>query len=654
MPDKQGDESWGRKKHFLVALSSSPNSEYLIRWTHSLVSNLNARWTALHVESGRDEPESERESLRANLDLARSLGADLISIPADDVASSIVNFARRKNVTQIIVGKSAAAGRLFFHHKSITDLIIKKSGDIDVLVLQEKRPLLFKKKGISEIVQGRSRLQYLAAAAVVAAVTALNAVFLPVIGYHAAAIIYLLAITGCGFILNRPAIIAAAALSALCWDFFFIPPRMTFTIGAFEDILMFLMYFVTAFTTGYLTSKLKTDEKLLILREEKMSLLYNFAQSLSEKQDMEEIAGSSIDYISRYFSTETRLFIKNSPGKLCRHPYSLDEADVSDDEFAAAEACFVAGAAGHAVPGERIFGFYYIPLNTPDSVVGVLGIRPVDESRWSEDQEDLLLTLARSLSLSLEREILANENRKIMITAESERLSKILLNSVSHELRTPLTTIKGSVTALMDAAAGGDPVVRRELLAETLLASDKLDYIVENLLSMSRLESGLLKLKLVCVDPEELVGLVLESLRHELEGYSVSIEKPERLSPVMIDFPLLVQALSNIVRNAVQHTPAGTRIRIAIAIRDRGFVLSVSDTGPGVPTEDLPFLFEKFYLGRRDVRTKGCGLGLSICKGIVESHGGTIRADRAPEGGLRLTLSLPDCVADEGGAEALR
>ena len=251
----------------------------------------------------------------------------------------------------------------------------------------------------------------------------------------------------------------------------------------------------------------------------------------------------------------------------------------------------------------------------------MLGISLGEEKSWLQDQEDSLQMLGRTLSLSLERELLAEENRRNLMAQESERLGRVLLNSVSHELRTPLTTIKGSITALMDPATGRGPGDAGLLLAETLTAADRLNAIVENLLSMSRLESGMLGSR--SRTPTSSTSCRWWRTRCAASPRSIPFRFriDAEVPPVSMDFILMVQVLTNLLTNAARHTPTGTAIHLSVERIGNGIELTVADEGPGVGPEELPHLFETFFRGKK-AATGGVGLGLSICKGIVEAHGG--------------------------------
>ena len=645
---------FGLSEHLLVAVGPSPNSAYLVQWTKRMAERMGSAWTAFHVETGSRLSGADMDSLRANLDLARRQGAEIISVAAEDVAQAVIDYARFRNVTQVIIGKSSfrPSGRIRLR-RTLTERIIEKSGDIDVLIVQEKDAGYKRRFSPFGRFAAAPLSHYLTAFGIISAVTVLNLLALPYIGYRSVSIIYLLTITGLSFFLGRSVVIIAPAMSTLLWNFLFIPPRMTFTIGALEDVLMFITHFVTAFTIGYLTSKLKVSQNVLSIREGKMTLLYTFSQSLSEKRTMSESIETSIDYISRYFSSRVYLYLKQDSGGLDRSPKTSGEADAGAKAYEYALECFDSvspcGRFTAVHPEARI---HFVPLDSPGSVMGVIGIEPANDHAWTSDQEELLLTLGRNLALSLEREFLERERQKAMLVEESERLSKILLSTVSHELRTPLTAIKGSITALQDPVTAEDRQARSALINESVIAADKLDNIVGNLLSMNRLESGVLRLHRTWNSLDDLVGLALKTVGNLLGERPICFTGLDEMPPVHVDAVLFIQVISNILQNAAIYTPAEGVIRISACIYDGCLELSCRDSGPGVSKSEIPHLFDKFYRANGSP-PGGSGLGLAICKGIVEAHGGHIRAENVPAGGLDVRIGLPDCLGEfDGTAES--
>jgi len=645
-PAKSGDK-------LLVAISPSPNSAHLIRWTRQRAFSLKAEWTALFIESGQVLTETAQENLRKNMNLARQLGAAVVSIPAEDVAEAVLRYARTNNVSQIVLGKSGLSPRSLFARRSVTDLILAGSGDIDVAVVQEKGTTVVHTRARLATVLNKRSATLALAVALIGAVTVINLLALPEVGYHTVSILYLLSVIAIAFFATRRAVLISAALSAVLWDYFFIPPRFTFAISKLEDALMIILYFVTAAALAFLMTRLRTNQRMLAVRERRVTLLYNFSQNLSHLHSIPEIAQTSLERISKYFEAECILFLRDSETTIERAVRSLSAVEIDDKEFGVAQWCFANRTPCGKYTDTLAFArYHYIPLLTPDSTVGVIGIRIPEGRAWPHDQDQFLQTLGRNLSLSIERELLAEENRKNLMARESERLGRVLLNTISHELRTPLTTIKGSVTALQDAATAEDKDARSALLAETLTATDRLNSIVENLLSMTRLESGMLRLKKSSNDIFDLVSVVADAMRRQSRDHPLSIRVDEDVPLVSLDFILMTQVLTNILVNTTRHTPPGTSVDISVERKGRGVRMTVADAGPGVAPEELPHLFDRFFRGSK-AASGGVGLGLSICKGIVEAHGGKITAYLNRKGGLSVSIFLPDSVVeqDEGAAE---
>jgi len=639
VPAKSGER-------LLVAISPSPNSAHLIRWTRQRAYSLKAEWTALFIETGQPLSDAAQESLRKNMNLARQLGAAVVSIPAEDVAETVLRYAQTNNVSQIVLGKSGLRSR-FFAKRSVTDRILARSGDIDVTVVQEKgMTVVHAPRRLGEALRSQSGKLSLSLA-LVAAVTIINLLALPEVGYHTVSILYLLSVIAIAFFATRTAVIVCAALSALLWDYFFIPPRFTFAISKLEDVLMIILYFVTAAALAFLMTRLRTNQRMLAVRERRVTLLYNFSQNLSLLHSIPEIAKTSLERISKYFGAECILFLRESETTIERAVRSLASVEIDDKEFGVAQWCFANKTPCGKYTDTLAFArYHYIPLLTPDSTVGVIGIRSPEGQAWPHDQDQFLQTLGRNLSLSIERELLADENRKNLMARESERLGRVLLNTISHELRTPLTTIKGSVTALFDPSTVEDRDARSALLAETLTATDRLNSIVENLLSMTRLESGMLRLKKSSNDVFDLVSVVADAMRRQSRDHPLSIRVDEDVPLVSLDFILMTQVLTNILVNTTRHTPAGTPVEISVERKGRGVRITVADAGPGVAPEELPHVFDRFFRGK-NAASGGVGLGLSICKGIVEAHGGKITAYLNRKGGLSIAIFLPDSVVEE-------
>ena len=628
-------------QRILVAVSSSPNSESLIRWARRLTYTLKADWHCVHVESGTRLSESDKDRLQKNLDLARSLGARVELAPNADVVSGIIGYARKQGISIIIVGKSGiAVGRGLFARRSTTERIIKESGDIAVFAVQEKVSRDFVLTRAARKLRSSPWWQYGAAVAAIGATTALGLVLSSYAGYWAAAIPYLATISLLALVLDRKPVFLAAFLSALLWDFLYIPPRFTFVINRPEDYLMLALYFLLAISSGWATSRLRANERMLLVREERMSLLRDLASELAGTSGIDDIVAIGVPFLERAFDAEALVMLGKSKDELKTDPeggwVALDEKAIS-----AAAYCYASGrSAGRHTGTLPVVEWHFTPMDTPNGTIGVIGLRQAQGLAWTEDGEKFLRTMVRTLSLAVERELLSERNRANELGKESERIGKLLLDSVSHELRTPLTVIKGSASALADEETALDAPTRRALVDEIAGASERLDAIVENLLSMNRLESGPLALRRTEADAEDLVAAALKAAGADLAGHELEIDEASIDAPISCDASLIVQTLVNLLRNAAGYSGAGSRITVKTGA-ERGWAsFAVEDDGPGVREADLPRLFDKFFRAERSA-PGGTGLGLAICKGIVEAHGGRIEARNLPGRGFAVSFTLP-------------
>ncbi len=630
-PDRGG---FGRGGHFIAAVTGSGNSEYLIRWTEATSRRLGAAWTALHVRvPGQDEDAS---SLERNLSLARNLGAEVSTVADGDVPGCLVRYARRKGATALIIGKAGDEKDPFRGPRSLMEEILRESGDLDVIILRGKTPVPPGKRP-SPPGPGRVSVRELFyAAGALAAVTSLGLLGQPVLGYRSVSILYLLAIIILPFFCGRLAVFAGAAASALLWNFLFIPPRMTFSIGSLEDVLMFTAFFLAAFVGGFLTTRLKEKESTLSLQERRMAFLYGFTRAVSGVRGAEDVARFAEDYLERHLRLRASIRL-GIDGRDLRAAVEHEGAEAAPGFRAdLAERSFRTGEC--VADGEDRL---YLPLGSQGSMLGVLFVTGNGEREIHGELRELLAALAGNLVLALEREALSAENERNKMASETARLSRILLHHVSHELRTPLTTIKGSVSGLLEGDTAEDPRLRRELLSETMIAANRLNMVVEDLLVMSRLESGRLSPHPELVYVGELLGAARQTLGVELGERTIVLEEASRDSEIEADPVLMVQVFRNILRNFAAYTKPGARLTVETESDTDSAAVRFSDNGPGVPDREMGHLFDTFFRGSRSSARPGTGLGLSICRGIVEVQGGTVQAARSVEGGLSITMRLP-------------
>ncbi|MFH0975957.1 MAG: sensor histidine kinase KdpD [Spirochaetota bacterium] len=638
---------WKSGERLLVAVGPGPYSEYLIRWTRRIAFNSNIPWIALYIEQQKKLSKTAEENLTKNLNLAQELGAEIISTADEDIVNGLLRTAEKMNITQIVIGKPL---RKYFSDfisgGNIVERLLKSSGDIEIHVVTQPEDVHKKKK--SRLFRNYSYdsafAEYIKGISAVAIVTLVSLLLVTVTGYWTIALIYLLSVVIVSLFIGRWPVLLTAALSALLWNYLFIPPLFTFQISKPEDALMFVMYFVVAVILGYLTSKLRLKEQALRIREQRISDLYEFSRALSTAFGTDEVISAAIVYIEDYFKSRVAVFLADESGESLNNPHPGSSLNINEKERVVAEWSFKnkkpAGLFTNTLPQSLA---HYIPLASPGSVVGVIGFQPYAESVFNLEQQTFFQNIAYQLSIRLERENLSLVNQKALLATESERLYKILLNSVSHEFRTPLTTITGASSTLLDQIAGDKPENRLELAGEIKKAGETLNALVENLLDMSRLDSGRLKLNPDWNDISDILGTILNRLDSYLKIHPVTILCPDDIPLVRVDYTLLMQALYCIVHNAFVHTENGTPVRIFVsrAERGNGITIIIEDDGKGLPLKDIDKLFGKFYRAEKSQSGGGLGLGLSISKGIIELHGGRIQAENKMPSGARFIIHLP-------------
>jgi two-component system sensor histidine kinase KdpD len=443
-----------------------------------------------------------------------------------------------------------------------------------------------------------------------------------------------------GMLVSIGPILATAVLSAFIWDFFFIPPHGTFRISAPEDIAMCGAYLFVAIVTGTLTNRIRKRERMLRLREERTQVLYDIVQTMASSHNRQEFMIQTAKKMGAILNGICSIVSLGRDGKLDRQTYPSCEWCQIDREWAVAQWAYEHGKhAGWSTDTLPSADGIYIPLRGTTETVGILAYHPRGKVRLLQEEENLLSTVARQLAISLERELLHERSRQAEQLAESEKLYQTILNSVSHEIRTPLTAIIGFTSALQNEQPNINAKSHQQILAELSDNADRLNNVVTNLLDLSRLNSGMLSLKKDWHDMNDLIVAVLSDLRKTLVDHPVTTKSVENLPLIRIDFNLFKQALINILSNAAIYTPSGTAIELEIIAAEETIIIKVIDHGPGLPTESLPHIFDKFYRVP-GTPSGGAGIGLAIAKAIIEMHGGTIEVANIPNGGACFSIKI--------------
>ncbi|MCX6829759.1 MAG: sensor histidine kinase KdpD [candidate division Zixibacteria bacterium] len=639
---RESDTAWKTTERLMVAVSHSPFSEGLIRATRRLAFGMEAPWIGVHVDTGIALSDQDRATLAKNLSLVRELGGEIVSTSDLDIAQALRRIARQRNVTQLIVGRPTRRRfRDILQGGTILDRLVRESGSFDVHVLRQET----KRSAASEVrpkIEFESGLSiYGLVTSAVAAVALIDSLLLPLIGYRAVGFIFLLTVLAMGMFVSIGPILVAAVMSALIWDFFFIPPYGTFRIFAPEDIAMCGAYLFVAITTGTLTNRIRKRERMLRLREERTQVLYDIVRTMAAGHNRREFMSLTAEKMGATLDGECSIAPSNQDGKLERQTFPSREWCRIDREWAVAQWAFEHGKqAGWSTDTLPSADGIYIPLRGTSETVGILAYHPRGKVHLLQEEENLLSTVTRQLAISLERELLQDRSQQAERLAESEKLYQTILNSVSHEIRTPLTAIIGFTSALRSDQLNADTESRRQMINELSDSAERLNNVVTNLLDLSRLNSGMLSLKKDWHDINDLIAVVLGELQKTLSDHSVAIRSAENLPLIRIDFNLLKHALINLLSNASAYTPLGTAIELEITAVEGTLILKVTDNGPGVPAESLSHLFDKFYRVP-GTPSGGTGIGLAIAKAIVEMHGGKIEAANIPKGGACFSIRLP-------------
>jgi two-component system sensor histidine kinase KdpD len=638
-----GADGWKPAERLMVAVSHSPFSENLVRATRRIAFGLGAPWLAVHVDTGTVLSTQDRATLARNLQLVQELGGEVVSTTDTDVPSALERIARQRHVTQLVIGRPSRRWRDILSGGSVVDQLARRSSRFDILVLRPEPGAKPAAPQTSKTENGwHTKSSYAWALGTVVAIALLNLLLVPVIGYKAVGFLFLLSVLVVSLFVSFGAVIAAAILSALIWDFFFIPPPGTLYIRHAEDVMMVLSYFVAALVTGTLAHRIRTRQRLLRQREERTELLYDLAKSLVAQAGISRAIIALNEKLRPLLLGEIDLLAAESNGSLAAESVLRQAWLQNEKERAVARWAFEhAKSAGWTTDTLPLASARYIPMQSASgSTLGLLAFRPETDRKLTQDEEMLLLAVAHQLALSLERELLHAEVEQAERLRESERLLQTVIDSVSHELRTPLTAIAGTASALAESDEMADSQFRRQMVNELLDMTERLNRVVGNLLDMSRLSSGIMSLQKDWHDPRDVVSVALALLKRETAGHDIQLTFDEELPLVQVDIQLLSQALANILSNAVTYSPKGKPVQIECREIDGHVRISVSDAGPGIPSEVLPKIFDKFYRAP-GTRTGGVGLGLAITRTIVEAHGGTVTAANRPTGGASFVIQLP-------------
>ncbi|QTN27234.1 DUF4118 domain-containing protein [Rhodoferax sp. AJA081-3] len=652
----KGNPSWNTSGTLLVCVGPDAGAEHAVRCAARLAGQLNVRWHAAYVETPALQrlPAEVRDRTLAVLKLAEELGGNTAVLTGDDIASVLLEQAQTLNCATVLLGRPqervwSRPGRAF--KPTLTRQLASLAPTLDIMEVgttESVRRLasavpVGKRDDDSESGWLESWPRYAWALGACIATTLLTLPMLALFDLANIVMLFLLCVVLVAVKLGRGPAMLAAILSVASFDFFFVAPRLSFAVSDVQYLVTFAVMLGVGLLIGQLTANLRFSAHVSASRERRALALFELTRDLSAALQSVQVVELGEAAVQRIFGGQARVFITSANDKLelgDSLPDQLD-ASIADWTFHNGQR---AGMATATLPSNA---WHYVPLQAPMRIRGVLVLQP-NQPRWLviPEQVQLLETLARQIAIALERVHYVEVAQSAVVEMESERLRNTLLATMSHDVRTPLTALIGQAETLEQS-----PTLTQEQLASVRAIAHEareLSALVTNLLDMARLESGQVQLRKQWQSVEEVVGSAIRSARHALGGVSVGTALEADLPLVEFDAALVERVLVNLLENAAKYgVPAGApspAILVAAEAKPSCLVLRVRDHGPGLPASSRGHeqtLFDKFTRGQAESATRGVGLGLAICKAIVEAHRGTITAAQAGGGGAEFTITLP-------------
>ena len=639
--DKAIEGVWKTQPRLLCCIGPDPGSEHIVRSAARLAGQLGVGWTAVYVETPRLQRLSaeRRERILRVVRLAQDLGALTAILTGSGVVEALVDYARRGNFSTVVVGRGPR--RRLPWRRSMSDSIAAAEESLDVLEIgrgarESGAPLPARPPSDESSPKAAERkLRYIWTTLASIATTAAAALLFRYFELTNIAMVFLLTVVLVGALWGRGPAIFAAVLNVLAFDFFFVTPRFSFAVSDVQYLLTFGVMLAVGLITGQLTAGVRYQARVAGHREERARTLYEFSRDLAGLLTTEQVVETAESFMARTFRARVALILPDASGRLMapmRNPVDVATAQWSYDRSEPS------GAGTDTLPAND---FLFLPLKAPVRTRGVLAIRP-ERSRdlMIPEQRRQYETFAALTAIALERVHYVDVARDALVKIEGERLRNSLLSALSHDLRTPLAALLGlseSLTLTQPPLSAQQADIARTLSSET----QRLIALVNNLLDMARIQSGEVRLHLEWHPLEEVVGSALRFMRTALGGRTVTVALPADLPLVQMDAVLIERVLANLLENISKYTPPATHVTISARTHAGMLEVAVEDDGPGIAPGTEEAIFEKFARGEKETATPGVGLGLAICRAIVEAHKGRMHAEAGRSKGARFVFTLP-------------
>jgi two-component system sensor histidine kinase KdpD len=641
--------AWLARDRVLVAIGPDPQAEQIVRAGKRVADSLDADWTVVYVETPSLLRLSEKERNRRIdlLRLAESLGAETVTLDGPTAAETLIEYAQTRHATRVVVGAPKRRGWRALLRPSTTTELVRRARGFDVItVAAPDRPALSPVATAAITARESQPLvwsRYVWAAAISGLCTAVAWPMHAQFELSNLVMVYLLGVTVAGLRLGRGPSVLTAVLNVAAFDFFFVEPRLTLSFGDAEYLVTFVVMLTVALVIATLMASIRQQTRVAGARERRTALLYAMSRELAATRGLSTMASVAVKHVAEVFQCQAVVLLPDAHGKLHYPQEASGEGSYRGADLAVAQWVMDHGRrAGLGSDTLAAAPALYLPLGSGSPALGVLAVLPSNRRRvLLPEQRHLLETFAGQIALALERGRLAEAAEAARVAAESESLRNTLLASISHDLRTPLAVMAGAGSALVEHGATLDEATRTSLARSIETKAREMSELVSNVLDLMRFESGELALRRDWETLDDLIGAALHQLESRLQSHLVQLRLPADLAPVYVDAPLVVQLFRNLFDNAAKYTPPGTPIHVAATV-DGPFVrVTVDDEGPGLPPGDAARLFDKFQRGAEEGTVVGVGLGLAICRAIVQAHGGVIEARNRAGGGARFEFTLP-------------
>ncbi|UEG59807.1 sensor histidine kinase [Stutzerimonas chloritidismutans] len=637
----QGQSAPAVRGRLLVGIHGNDAAEGLVRHAARVAERRHLPWSVVYVNTGANRGETELAHLQAAQQLAERLGGEVVELRGERVARTLIDHAYERRATLLLVGRSGARRglkRVFM--RSVAEQLIAAGQGLEVSILDQQRT---PSRRIGEAKRSADWRNYLLALLATLVATGAALVLSRYLALPNISLVFLAAVLVVAVRSSLGPALACAGFSFLFYDFLFIPPTFTFIVARQEDVLTLLFFLLMAVLAGNLASRQRRQLQSLRQAQAQTTALLDLSRRLSAATDVQAVCAVAVHQLQLLPDIEAVVAMRTKRAEWSFKGGALPDL-LNDQALAAAEWAWKhgqpAGRGTDTLPGGQ---WWWLPLSGDGQSLGLLGIHPLAGTQLPPPKRRLITALAQPLAQALGRATLADELEAARLHGQNEELRSALLASVSHDLRTPLTAMRGSIDCLASLWAGMSETDRQELLDTTRDEAERLDRYIQNLLDMTRLGHGGLKLIRDWVTPADIVASALQRLQRVLAGFQVVLRIPDRLPLLYVHAALIEQALVNVLENAARFSSPGGSVEVAVSAVPNALRFIVRDEGPGIPEAEREKIFDMFYTAARGDRGgPGTGLGLAICQGMIGAHGGRVLVDDGLNGrGASVILELP-------------